>query len=186
MKTTVKFSGILLMLMLTFNASMSAQRGMRGGMDNTGMNRMWMGFDTIHRHGMAMRPDSLRMHGMRSDMGPGRYGPRGQFMDQWQMYGMHRGMGMGPGFNQRGGGPAGSGRMILESVPNVTEKQKKEISELLQKQQDDMKKLREEMSAKMQTINETNRKSLYNILTEEQRKFIDAKQGNTGTTPAKK
>jgi phosphoenolpyruvate synthase/pyruvate phosphate dikinase len=76
--------------------------------------------------------------------------------------------------------------MILESVPNVTEKQKKEISELLQKQQDDMKKLREEMSAKIQTIRETNRKSLDNILTEEQRKYIDAKKGNTGTTPAKK
>jgi hypothetical protein len=100
------------------------------------------------------------------------------------MYGMNRGM--GPGISQRGRGPAGSGRMILESVPNVTEKQKKEISELLQKQQDDMKKFREEMSAKIQTIRETNRKSLYNILTEEQQKYIDAKQGNTNTTPSKK
>lgn len=160
MKTTVKFAGILLMLMLAFNISLSAQRGMRGGKDNIGMNRMRMGSDTIHRYGRAMRPDSLRMHGMWPDMGPG--------------------------INQRGRGAAGPGRMILGSVPNVTEKQKKEISELLQKQQDDMKKIREEMSAKIQTIRETNRKSLYNILTEEQRKYIDAKQGNTSTTPAKK
>jgi hypothetical protein len=184
MKTTFKIAGILIMLMLTFNSSLSAQRGMRGGIDNFGMNRRGIGSDTIHRYGMATRPDSLRMHGMRSEMGPGRYGPHGQFMDHRQMYGMNRGM--GPGISQRGRRQAGSGRMILESVPNVTEKQKKEISDLLKKQQDDMKKFREEMSAKIQTIRETNRKSLDNILTEEQRKYIDAKKGNTGTTPAKK
>ena len=71
----------------------------------------------------------------------------GQFMDHRQMYGMYRGKGMGPGMRGhfgpgfgRDSGPAGTGKMMLESIPNVTETQKKEIAELLQKQQDDMKK----------------------------------------------
>jgi hypothetical protein len=42
------------------------------------------------------------------------------------------------------------------------------------------------MSAKIQTIRETNRKSLYNILTDEQKNYIEAKQGNTSTTPSTK
>jgi hypothetical protein len=164
MKTIVKIAGTMLILILTATMSLSAQQGMRG-MDNNGMNRMMMGSDTIHRHGMGVRGDSLRMRGMRGHMGPG-------FRS-----------GMGP-FYQEGLGPVGPGTMVLESVPNVTENQKKEIAELLKKHQDDMAKIREEMSAKIQTIRETNRKSLYNILTDEQKKYIDVKQGKSGKTPA--
>jgi hypothetical protein len=192
MKTIVKIAGTMLILILTATMSLSAQQGMRG-MDNNGMNRMMMGSDTIHRHGMGVRGDSLRMRGMRHESGPWHNGPQGQFMDQRQMYGMGPGMRghMGPGFRsgmgpfyQEGLGPVGPGTMVLESVPNVTENQKKEIAELLKKHQDDMAKIREEMSAKIQTIRETNRKSLYNILTDEQKKYIDVKQGKSGKTPA--
>lgn len=185
MKTTLKFAGIFFIVMLASNMSLNAQYGMHGMMGNNGMYRMRMDSDSLLRHRTEMRGDLLRMRGMRSDMSSWRNAHRGQFMDHRQMYGMYRGNGMRAN-DRRGWGPAGTGKMMLESIPNVTETQKKEIAELLQKQQDDMKKIREELSAKIQTIRETNRKSLYNILTDEQKKYIDAKQGNTDSNPPAK
>lgn len=158
MKTIAKIAGTMLILILAGNMSLSAQHGMRG-MDNYGMYRMTMGSDTIHRHGMGP--------GMRGHMGPG----------------PGFGKGMVP-FDQEGLGPVGPGRMILESVPNVTENQKKEIAELLKKHQADITKIREEMSAKIQAVREANRKNLYNILTDEQKKYIDSKRGKTSSTSA--
>ena len=207
MKTTVKLTGILLMLMLVCNLSLNGQRGMQGMPDNTGMNRMRMTSDTLQRHARGMRPDTLRMRGMRPQMGPGRMAPIGQFYGQHQMYGMRGGMGMGPGMdrgmrglmvpgpmggmrrgmgnNDRNGwGPMNAGRLMMESIPNVTEKQKQEIADLRLKQQDEMKKFREEMVAKMQTMRETHRKNMLNILTDEQKKFLESKQEKTNTPPA--
>lgn len=200
MKTTVKFTVMLLMFMLAFNISMNAQPGMKGTMDYGHMNRM-SGDTTLH-HGMRMRGDTLRMRGMRHEMAPWRYYPQGQFFDHRQMYGMHRGMEDRPGmrgymvpgqdfrgagtFDRRGQGAAGPGRQILESVPNVTEKQKKEITELLQKQREDVIKVRQEMTAKIKTIRENSKKSLNNILTDEQKKYLDSRQGNTNTKSRKK
>lgn len=208
MKTTVKLTGILLMLMLACNVPLNAQRGSRGISDNTRMNRMRMASDTLRRQGMNMRPDSLRMRGMGpSQMGPGRMAARGQFNARHPMYGMRNGMGRGPGMekgmrgrmapgtmggmrrgmgniDRYGLGPMNTQRLIMESIPNVTEKQKKEIADLRLNQQDEMKKFREEMAVKMQTMRETHRKSVLNILTDEQKKFLESKQGNTTTTTA--
>jgi hypothetical protein len=211
MKTTVKLTGILLMLMLAFNVSLNAQRGSRGMSDNTGMNRMRIASDTLHRQGMNLRRDSLRMRGMGpQQMGPGRMTPGGQFYARHPMYGMRNGMGRGPwmqrgmrdrmaagsiggmrrgmgNIDHNGWGPMNTQRLMMESIPNVTEKQKQEIADLRIKQQDEMKMFREEMAAKMQTMRETHKKSLLNILTDEQKKFLESKQGNTNTTttPAK-
>jgi hypothetical protein len=98
--------------------------------------------------------------------------------------GMRRGMG---NIDHNGWGPMNTQRLMMESIPNVTEKQKQEIADLRIKQQDEMKMFREEMAAKMQTMRETHKKSLLNILTDEQKKFLESKQGNTNTTttPAK-
>ena len=73
----------------------------------------------------------------------------------------------------------GAGRRILESIPNVTDSQKKQIEDLIKKQQDDIKKLREDMSAKMKDMMTSHRNEMFNILTAEQKKFIENRTGKT-------
>jgi hypothetical protein len=160
MRRIVKLTGMLLMLILASNLSLNAQRGMRGTMDSTRMNRMRMWSDTIHRPGHG---EMMNHYGMRHDsFAEGRPGMRG--------------------FERGGRGP---GEYMLESVPNVTEKQKKDIADLKLKQQDEMKKFREEMTSKMQAIRDSHKKSMMSILTEEQKSFIDLKQPKEATSPAK-
>lgn len=172
MKTTVKIAGLLLMILLAFSGTLNAQRGMRGN---------------------GMRTDSLRTREFRPDLAPGRMTPHGQFNDQRQMNGMRNGMGPGPmagmgrgaGFNNRNGwGPMSSGRLINESLPNVTEKQKKDLADLQLKQQEEMKKLREETNAKMQSMRDAHYKAIQNLLTDEQKKFIESKQAKPAVAPA--
>ena len=89
----------------------------------------------------------------------------------------------GPGYGPWGGfGPGmrgtpwmapmmpGMGR--IDNIPNLTDKQKKEIADLRNQQMDDMKKFREENMAKMKSMMEEHRNKLMNILTDEQKKFI--------------
>ena len=186
MKRTVQLTGILLMLILTCNMSLSAQRWMRDMADTTCMNHMRMSTDTLHRHGM----------GNKTWIGPARMYHMQKFMDHRGMYGMGRGMRPGQGFDMRKGyGPVhrdsiygrqfGPGRMMLESIPNVTEKQKKEISDLMTKHQDEMKKLREEMQTRMQALTDSHRKNILNILTDEQKKFIESGSANNLKVPEK-
>jgi Spy/CpxP family protein refolding chaperone len=73
----------------------------------------------------------------------------------------------------------GAGIRILESIPNVTDSQKKQIEDLIKKQHDDMNKLREDMSAKMKDMMTSHRKDMLNILTSEQKKFIENRTGRT-------
>lgn len=84
--------------------------------------------------------------------------------------------------HDRGG--RGHGEHMLESIPNITEKQKKDITDLQVKQQDEMKKFRDEMSAKMQSMRDSHRKNIMSILTDEQKKFIESKQPKATTPPA--
>jgi len=179
MKTTVKIAGLLLMILLVFSGTLNAQRGMRGN---------------------GMRPDSLRAREFRPDLAPGRMTPRTHLNGQRQMNGMRHGIGigqmegMGPGTGytfRNGRGPMGPGRLIIESLPNVTEKQKKDMADLQAKQQEEMKKLRDEVTAKMQSLRDAHKKAIESLLTEEQKKFIDSKQvkpavsPSRGTAPAK-
>src|SRR5512133_3413769 len=127
MKRKVKLTGILLLLILGCNLSLSAQRGMRHPADTTRMNHMRMISDTTYR---SMNDRSL--------YGPDRMYRMRDFRDRHYMYGMERGMrhgyGRGRGFgpmqrdsiSHRQFGPAG---MILGSIPNVTETQKKQITD---------------------------------------------------------
>jgi hypothetical protein len=197
MKTTVKLAGLILMILLSFSVTLNAQRGMRGMTDSTRMDRMKMG-PGLGRMQNRPGPDSVmmkRMHqNMMINMGPGmgvgRMGQRGQFMTP----GMGRGMGRGNGPGVRGGmqqmpvngmgiRPVGPERMIMGSLPNVTEKQKKDMADLKLKQQEEMKKFREETSAKMQSLRDSHNKAMMNLLTEEQKKFIESKQVKPATTP---
>lgn len=186
MKRTLQFTGILLMLLLAGNMSLSAQRAMRGASDSTRMSHMRMVSDTLHRHGM----------GNRAWTGPARMNQMQCFMDHRGMYGMGRGMRPYQGFGMRRGyGPMhkdsiarrqfGPGRMMLESIPNVTAAQKKEITDLMTKQREEMLKFRQEMQTKMQALRDSHRQSLLNILTPEQKKFIESKSENKSSAPVK-
>jgi hypothetical protein len=184
MKRTVQLTGILLMLLLACSMSLSAQRGMRGAADTTHMKHMWMASDTLRRHGM----------GNRTWMERGRMDHMRQFTGHRNMYGM--GMRPGMGFDMsRGNRPMwgdsisgrqfGPGMMMLGSIPNVTEKQKKEITDLMTKQRDEMKKLREEMQTRMKALRDSHRKSILSVLTDEQKKFIDSRSENISPAPGK-
>jgi hypothetical protein len=130
--------------------------GMRGGM-RSGMNRM-NGMKPGMRNGMA---------GMHQGMG----------------IGMWRGMGNMQG-DSTGWMPMGPGRRMMESIPNVTENQKMQIADLIKKHQDEMKKLQEEMSSKMKSLMDSHKKDMLNILTDEQKKFIESGRGKS--TPYQK
>jgi len=168
MKKKIAVVGILLVILLAGNACHSFRHDRRDMRDWGRMTRMRMDQNFMHNRGVQGR------HGM----GPG----------------MMRGMGRGMGFGMMGGMnrmpmdslgwmPMGQGRRMLESIPNVTENQKKQIEDLLKKNTDEMKKLREETSAKMRNLMDSHRKDILNILTEEQKKFIEAGREKTFPSP---
>jgi len=188
MKNTMKIAGILLMLIMAGSLSLNAQRGMRGMRpDSAGMNRMKM-----QQRQMPMRmqnPDSMRTGGMRYGMAPGRMNNmRGWAMNPGMRYGMAPGRmnymghwGMNPGMRMMGPGmrrPEMGMRhqapeRIIENIPGLTDKQKKDIADLRQKQQDEMQKFREEMQGKMQEMRESQRTKVMDLLTPEQKKWFE-------------
>ena len=139
--------------------------------------RMFQGM----RPGMmgAMGPGMGMMRGMRPGMRNGMGGIRpGMGM------GMRRGMGSMPG-DSTGWMSMAPGRRMLESIPNVTENQKKQITELMTKHQDELKKLQEEMSSKMQSLMDSHKKDILNILTDEQKKYIESARGKSAANQKK-
>jgi hypothetical protein len=171
MKRNFTVVGLLLLLLLAGSSCHRAWHGRKDMNDSGKMIRMrmaqlWMG----HRsHFMGRYP----MGGMRGNMGQG--------MRNGMMRGMGPGSDMMRGMSQMptdsiGWMPMGPGRRILESIPNVTENQKKLIQDLAKKQQDEMKQLREEMTSKMQSLMDSHRKDILNILTDDQKKFIESGQ----------
>ena len=193
-----RISAIMMMTMVLAIAStvaLNAQRGMRGQMADTTLKR---GPRNYMMQPGNMPPDSMRMF-MRQNMGNMRmYGGmrQGPMHYPRQGYGFPPNMqwGRGPGFG-RGFGPGGFGRQgfgrqgfapqppfrgRMESIPNLTEKQKKDISDLRQKNQLEMQKFREENLAKTKEIRDAHQKKLMDILTDEQKKYM---QGNTQPAP---
>ena len=145
---------------------------LRNNREMAGMHgRMFQGM----RPGMmgAMGPGMGMMRGMRPGMRNGMGG-----MYQGMGMGMRRGMGSMPG-DSTGWMPMAPGRRMLESIPNVTENQKKQITELMTKHQDELKKLQEEMSSKMQSLMDSHKKDILNILTDEQKKYIESARGKS-------
>jgi hypothetical protein len=202
MKNTIRITGILLMLFIAGSLSLSAQRGMRGMRPDSSemkmvrmkeMPLMMQNPDSLRmggmRHGMnpgrmnnmgwfmdhGWQMGHLRMDRRMRMMGPGMgRGPMGPGMGRGPMGpGMGRGSmgpGMGhPGMGMRQGGP---GR-IMENIPNLTEKQKKDIEGLRQKQQDETQKFRLEMQGKMKEMRESYRNNVMNLLNDEQKKWFE-------------
>ena len=166
MKNTGKFAGMLLMLLIAGNFSLTAQRGMRG-----------------------MRPDSVMMNRMER-MQPSGMGMR-QGMGQLHMQGMPP-YAMRPqrqGFNHPGRGgmhqftPGNQGRMPkIYNIPNLTDKQKKDIADVRGKQQAEMEKLRIDMQSKMKELRDGHHAKVMSILTDEQKKWFE---DNTPKQPEK-
>jgi len=174
MKRVVILSGFLLVVLLA-GSGCHNMRHNRGDMrDDERMMRMRMRMDQSYRHNSGMRNEVI------NDMHP-RLG---------MMRGMHPGMGMRNGMggmpmDSIGWMPFGTGRRMLESIPNVTENQKKQIEDLAKKNMDEIKKLRDEMSSKMKDLMDSHRKDVLNILTSEQKKFIESKQDRKFSLPEK-
>lgn len=113
------------------------------------------------------------MYGMRGMMGQGMGNGMMRGMNTRMGFGMIRGMGRMP-MDSTGWMPMAPGRRMLESIPNVTENQKKQIEDISQKNLDEIQKLREEMFSKVQVIRDSQRKEVLNILTDEQKKFLES------------
>jgi hypothetical protein len=157
--------------------SLSAQRVMKHPADSTRFSHMRMASDTIHRNSMSDKPwfGPERMDHMRNS--GNRHSDYGMARGMRQDYGMRKGFGhmQRDSISGRQFGPAG---MILASIPNVTEAQKKQISDLMTEQRSEMTKLREEMQTKMQALRDSHRKSVLNVLTDEQKRFVETREKN--------
>ena len=196
MKNTVKITGMLLMLLLASSFSLSAQRGMRGMRpDSAGMRGMRM--ERMHSHMMMQHPDSVKMGGMHHGMSPMQMnhmhqfmfpmcmmrrqmagnGQRGIWMNKApEMRRMGRGMRMmAPGMQHPAVGmqPLAPGMRVMENVPKLTDKQKKDIADLRLKQQEEMQKFRSEMQEKMNDIRESHKTKVLNLLTDDQKKWVE-------------
>lgn len=180
MKNFLKISGLALLLMIAVPSAFSQRGYGRMMRDSSGMANMKM-----HR-------DSVMMHGMRRSHAMGRYNfcpmcgmPMGNFGMNMHRGGWGRGMWNGPAYGMRPGfgndfGPGVHPPMMrrIESIPGITDKQKKEIADLRQKQMDEIRKFREESMAKMKSIRDKHREDIMNLLTDEQKKYLQGDQSS--------
>jgi hypothetical protein len=233
MKNALKFTGILLVMLLAVNGTLNAQRGgMRGMMmDTARMGRQGRGMMRPSGSMRNMPQDSMRMNMMRHGMDSMRHGQ----MNMAGQRGFRQGPGMGPGWGMRGGmgygawngmghgrmnpgmrfgmtatrpgmgrgfgapgmygmrgpdrwnmgrfGMMREGRPMIENIPNLTDKQKKDLADLRTKQREEITKFREETAAKMKAIRETNKTKMMNMLSDEQKKFLDTEYGIKPVSP---
>jgi|WetSurMetagenome_2_1015567.scaffolds.fasta_scaffold00011_87 Spy/CpxP family protein refolding chaperone len=173
MKNNFKIAGMMLILVIAGSMALSAQRQVRGEkIDTIRMDRR----DLAPRTVMGMPLENSRVPGAQI---PGRQirhgwndfnGPRNG-MGQGRGF-RHPGMGMGIGMGQPGQGR--QGRMPdLYNIPNLTDKQKKDIADLRGKQMADVEKLRIDMQSKMKELRDSHRAKVMSLLTEEQKKWFE-------------
>jgi Spy/CpxP family protein refolding chaperone len=151
---------------------------------------------------MNSGPDSLRMRSMRPGFGPFGMDRMHPYMFPGPGFGMRRWMwsdpwmgrmwrGYGSGWRQMPGRGMRSfpgdttgvwrhrpGMWMFGNIPGLTDQQRKDIDVLRQKQQDEMGKVREEMMAKMKSLRESNRDKIMDLLTPEQKKWVEENQSN--------
>jgi hypothetical protein len=168
---------------------------MRSIEDTSRITRSGRYMDLDQIRPMRQIPDSIRMRIDRGIMGPYRYAPGREIRD-FQRYGWRRGYYPGmremregygrhqfrmdrfyPGRDriQRAPVPrAGIARPYIERLPGLTDEQREELNNIRQKQLDEMRKFREENLQRMEKFREENRKRMLDILTPEQRKWIES------------
>ena len=126
-----------------------------------------------NRREFRQGPPRMERFGMRHPMRHGNFmGPQwGGYFGPGQAFGFRgqHGPGMmgGPGF-----GPM-MGMRRIDNIPNLTDKQKKDIADLRDQQMEEMKKFREDNMAKMKSMMEEHRKKLMNVLTDDQKKYLE-------------
>jgi hypothetical protein len=163
-----KFAAIGLMIALMLAGTSCRNAGHDRDLRDSGwMIRMRMGQAFWHHRSMS---------GMRGMMGQGMRFGRNRGMHSGMGTGMMRGMERMP-MDSIGFMPFGTGRRLLESIPNVTDNQKKQMEDIIKKRNDDLKKLREETFSKMKDIVAANRKEMLNVLTDDQKKFLESERG---------
>ena len=123
------------------------------------------------------RENNFRMWAFRKEMmmnRPGMMGGRMFSRGNFNWYGPGSGMNgrMGMGAMRRGIGEMGPG-MMLERIPGLTDQQRKELQDLWLKQVQDRDKLREETISKAMSLRNDFRSKVMNVLTDEQKKFIE-------------
>jgi len=198
MKKGIK-AGFVLMLFMAGTLTLSAQRYMGGmRMDTTRMHRMMMGRDQMMP---GMRPDSMRMHPMWQGMQNGMWQcpmmqqgmHQGMGTMPWGRRGMQNGMGrssemmpwsMGRMWDGMGPGQWRTGR-YLDNIPNLSDKQKKDIAVLRIDQQSEMKKFMDDMAAKMKTMREAHKAAIEKLLTPEQKKWLEENSPSPQSVPVK-
>jgi hypothetical protein len=175
MKRNLTIIGLLLVLLIAGTACHNIRRERRDIRESGKMIRMKIDYK-LRRY--------REMYGMHRMMGRGMRNGFMRSMGPRMGYGMMRGMDRMPN-DSIGWMPMNPGRRMLESIPNVTENQKKQIEDLTKKNMDEIKKLREEMFSKMQGIRDSQRKEVLNILTDEQKKFLELRGNKISDLPEK-
>ena len=179
------------------NTGVDAQRGMRGrGADSLNVMRHKMYMDRAQAHGQWQPGDTAfhpRMHDRYAwgygygRMMPGNrpwYGGRGwmQPMPPFEGRGWRQPM---PPFEEWNVRPyanrPGMGR--IDNIPGLTDKQKEQIAAIRKQQQEEMQKFREETAAKMKAIRSSNHEKILNILTDEQKKYLENPAENQPSNP---
>ncbi|MCU0461376.1 MAG: hypothetical protein MUF36_05090 [Bacteroidales bacterium] len=65
------------------------------------------------------------------------------------------------------------GIRLMENIPDLTDKQRKDIADLKGKQMAEMEKLRIDMQSKMKELREAHKAKVMSILTDEQKKWVE-------------
>jgi Na+-transporting NADH:ubiquinone oxidoreductase subunit NqrC len=183
MKSAGKTILIILVLSIACSTMIYAQRGTRGmKTDSTSGDRPGR---MMHMRQMPMPSDSLRSE-MRNRMGHMRMNDRMWYGPMYRGYygfGTRPGGAWGPGFRSRHDFGPGSfyhdrdrwqtpGR-ILANIPNLTDKQKKDIASLRDQHLTEMKKFRDETETNMNNMKDSFRNKVRDILTDEQKKYLE-------------
>lgn len=181
MKSSCKILVILVLILTAGSLSLSAQRNMRGmKADSAGMS-----MHRMQMHRSMQGPDSLMRERMDRRMGHMQM-PMCPCMEP--MWGMHRrfpqerewGMRMPEPrmrhsgmYGDRGPDRFGFGMRMYDNIPNLSDKQKKEIADLRQKQHEEMQNLRNDMQKKMQDMRKAHMEKFRSLLTDEQKKWLN-------------
>lgn len=192
MKTMIR-TGVVMVLLIAGTMAATAQNKGAIQPDSARMHRE-MGF---HRgmQGNGPQMGQPGMNGMREGMG--QFPGWGEGMDQGRQ-GMRGNWGQMPGMRGEGRPEMGQGfqgmmhqRMLFENIPNLTDKQKKDIAVLRIDQQTEMKKLQEDLQAKVKAMRDSHKAAIEKLLTPEQKKWLEENtpkpevKSNASQTPVK-
>ena len=182
MKRGITITGIIVAVLLTATGCDHFHRGINGTFDHAAMRRHYRSMDN-RRPGMTGR----RYHAWNGRQMYGR-NRQGNMPGMRGGFGMHQGNRSGWANGPMAYADRGFGGRLMDRIPNLTDKQRKEIADLRLKQMTEMDKIREESFAKMQALREENRSAVMNLLTDDQKKSLESGRqygGRSGTSDNK-